>query len=97
MHCLHNTALAHTCKVASYEGAYNGQGTASAIQITCWPVCFYSQSDGEGEESEEESPQEKTHMQFIHSDGADQDTLDYRAQPGADFVFYLRDMESRAV
>ena len=36
-------------------------------------------------------------MQFVHDDQADNEVVDYRAQPGADFVFYLRDMKSRAV
>ena len=40
------------------------------------------------------SQYEKTCMRFVQEDD-DDFTLDYRAQPGGDFVFYLRDMQAR--
>ncbi|XP_033629488.1 protein split ends-like [Asterias rubens] len=60
-------------------------------------VLGYGNQQIEAALDSDQGSREKTHMQFIHDDLADQENVDYRAQPGADFVFYLRDMQSRAV
>ncbi|XP_022111267.1 protein split ends-like isoform X1 [Acanthaster planci] len=58
---------------------------------------YGSHLQNEDSDSDDNSFREETHMQFIRDEEGSQEVVDYRAQPGADFVFYLRDMQSRSM
>ncbi|XP_038049056.1 STE20-like serine/threonine-protein kinase [Patiria miniata] len=71
-------------------------GTVNKLTTSVLRYGSHQQPDDDVD-SDEGSYREETHMQFVHNDQGDQEAVDYRAQPGADFVFYLRDMQSRSV